>query len=70
MLKALTATSDEDLSTSGKAISKISADNVISLPLDPLPSIFLWDKTKIVGDLSYNALQGPFWNLNTWGVRS
>ena len=70
LLKADAATNDADLATAGKAASKISADNVISLPLDPLPSIFLWDSTKIVGNLSYNPLQGPFWNLNTWGVRS
>jgi peptide/nickel transport system substrate-binding protein len=70
LLKADGATSDAELTAAGKAASKISAENVISLPLDPLPSIFLWDSSKIVGDLSYNPLQGPFWNLNTWGVKS
>jgi peptide/nickel transport system substrate-binding protein len=64
-------TLDEDaLAQAGKAASKISADNVISLPLDPLPTILLWDKNKIVGNVEDNALMGPFWNMHTWGVRS
>jgi len=70
LLKMDAATSDSDLATAGKAASKISADNVISLPLDPLPTIFLWNSSKIVGNLADNALQGPFWNMNTWGVKS
>ena len=69
LLKMDSATNDADLAAAGKAASKISADNVISLPFDPLPTIFLWN-SKIVGDLSDNMLQGPFWNMNTWGVRS
>jgi peptide/nickel transport system substrate-binding protein len=70
LLKADSATSDEELAAAGKAASKISAANVISLPFDPLPTIFLWNADKIVGNLSDNMLQGPFWNMNTWGVRS
>ncbi|MBA2707700.1 MAG: peptide ABC transporter substrate-binding protein [Gemmatimonadaceae bacterium] len=57
------------LKTQGKAASKIAADNLISLPIDPLPSIFLWSN-KITGPLSDNALLGPFWNMNLWGVTS
>ncbi len=70
LLKMDSATSDSDLAAAGKAASKISADNVISLPFDPLPRIFLWNSSKIIGDLSDNVLQGPFWNMNTWGVKS
>ena len=58
------------LAEAGKAASKISADNVISIPLDPLPTIFLWNSDKIVGPLEDNALMGPFWNLNLWGVKA
>ncbi len=47
-----------------KAADKIIADNVASLPLDPLPNILLWSK-KISGP-SDNPVLGPFWNLNTW----
>ncbi|HVV36081.1 MAG TPA: ABC transporter substrate-binding protein [Acidimicrobiales bacterium] len=64
------ALNDSDLAAAGKAASKISADNVISIPIDPLPTILLWDSTKIVGHVEDNALQGPFWNMNTWGVKS
>ena len=58
------------LAEAGKAASKISADNVISIPLDPLPTIFLWNSDKIVGPLEDNALMGPFWNMNLWGVKA
>ncbi len=61
---------ESKLAEAGKAASKISADNVISLPIDPLPTILLWDSSKIVGHVEDNALAGPFVNMNTWGVRS
>jgi peptide/nickel transport system substrate-binding protein len=57
------------LVTEGKAASKLAAENVISLPIDPLPTILLWS-TKIVGPVADNALLGPWWNMNLWGVTS
>ncbi len=54
---------------SGKAADKIMAKNMVTLPLDPLPNIFLWSN-KVVGPISDNAILGPFWNMNEWGVNS
>ncbi len=70
LLKTDAELDDAKLVEAGKAASKISAENVISLPLDPLPTILLWNSDKIVGPVEDNALMGPFWNMNTWGVRS
>ena len=70
LLKIDSELDDAKLTDAGKAASKISADNVISLPLDPLPTILLWNSSKIVGPVQDNALMGPFWNMNLWGVKS
>ena len=55
--------------TAGKAASKISADNVISLPIDPLPTILLWNSQDRRRRRGQRARSGPFWNMNTWGVK-
>ena len=47
---------------------KALADDATSFPLDPLPNILLWKKS-IVGQIDENPIQGPFWNLNQWGIR-
>lgn len=44
------------------------ADDVSSIPLDPLPNIFLWSN-KLAGDIDENPIQGPFWTLSTWGLK-
>jgi peptide/nickel transport system substrate-binding protein len=44
------------------------AANAAILPLDPLPNILL-TSTNIVGPVSDNPIQGPFWMLNKWGVK-
>lgn len=58
------------LAEAGKSASKLSAENVISIPIDPLPTIFLWNSDKIAGPLEDNALMGPFWNMNLWGLKA
>lgn len=70
LLQADAELDDAKLIEVGKAASKISAENVISLPLDPLPTILLWNSDKIVGPVEDNALMGPFWNMNLWGVKA
>jgi len=60
---------EDELTAAGKEVSKISAENVISLPIDPLPTILLW-KTSVVGPVADNAVLGPFWNMHLWGVTS
>ncbi len=52
-----------------KQADPITADQLISLPLDPLPNILLWDKT-VVGAVSDNAILGPWWNLADIGIQS
>lgn len=47
----------------------IMAENQVTLPLDPLPDILIWNK-KVVGPIGDNAIMGPFWNLAEWGVTS
>jgi peptide/nickel transport system substrate-binding protein len=52
----------------GKQADQIQADNMISLPLDPLPNILIW-ADKVVGPVGDNPVLGPFWNSNEWGVK-
>ncbi len=52
----------QKLTDEGKKASGISADNVISLPIDPLPDILLWSN-KVVGPIDDNGVLGPFWNI-------
>ena len=44
------------------------ANNVYFLPLDPLPDILL-TSDKVVGEVVDNPIMGPFWKLNTWGLK-
>jgi peptide/nickel transport system substrate-binding protein len=53
----------------GKQADKIQAENMVSLPFDPLPNILIWNDT-VKGAVSDNPVLGPFWNLNTLGVQS
>jgi peptide/nickel transport system substrate-binding protein len=52
-----------------KQADPITADQMVTLPLDPLPNIVLWSKT-LVGPVTDNAILGPFWNLADLGVQS
>jgi peptide/nickel transport system substrate-binding protein len=56
--------------TAAKAAAKkgdqIMADNMVTLPLDPLPDILIWNK-KVVGPVTDNSILGMFWNINEWG---
>ncbi|MSO38131.1 MAG: peptide ABC transporter substrate-binding protein [Acidimicrobiia bacterium] len=51
-----------------KAADVVMAEHMVSLPLDPLPNIFLWSK-KIVGSVRDNPVLSPFWNMNKWGLK-
>ncbi|CUR55738.1 exported hypothetical protein [metagenome] len=46
---------------------QLIAEAVPSLPLQILPSVLLWSE-KVGGPLSINPVQGPFWNLEEWGL--
>jgi peptide/nickel transport system substrate-binding protein len=60
---------DDERAAAQKQADRIMAENMVSLPLDPLPNILLWSK-KIVGPVGDNPILGPFHNLNLWGLRA
>jgi peptide/nickel transport system substrate-binding protein len=69
-LATLDASLDEDeRAEAGKAADKILAENVVSIPLDPLPNILIWSD-RVLGPVSDNPIHGPWWNLNELGVAS
>lgn len=45
----------------------LMAEEVVSLPLDPLPNILLWSD-DIVGPVEQNPIFGPFYNMELWGI--
>ena len=44
----------------------VMADNLVALPLDPLPDILIWSP-RVVGPIRDNSIEGMFWNINEWG---
>lgn len=71
-LDTLLATVDSNLdesarTTAAKKAQTILSDNVNSLPVDPLPNVLLWSN-KVVGPVGDNAILGPFFNINEWGI--
>ncbi len=66
-------TVDNNLDDSARKDAAKKADDLmaqlqVSLPLDPLPDICIWNK-KVVGPIGDNAILGMFWNINKWGVQ-
>lgn len=57
----------ERIQASKKAEPLLAASNT-TLPLDPLPNVFLWSD-KLVGPISDNAIFGPLWNAHEWGLK-
>ncbi len=64
-----TETDPAKRAAAAKSADDLLAKNVASLPLDPLPNIGFYGD-KISGDFSVNVVQGPWWNINTWTVKS
>jgi peptide/nickel transport system substrate-binding protein len=68
LMASLDVSTDEaEIAENGAEAAQLLAENMVSLPLDPLPNILLWNDT-IVGNVSDNPILGPFWNLNEWGL--
>ncbi len=68
LLEEVDATVDEDArAKANKAADKIQAENMVSLPLDPLPNIGLVSK-KIKGDVEENPLTSVFGNMYQWSL--
>ncbi|MEY2588598.1 MAG: peptide/nickel transport system substrate-binding protein [Acidimicrobiaceae bacterium] len=71
-LDTLLATVDSNLdesarTTAAKKAQQLVSDNVNTLPIDPLPNVLLWSN-KVVGPVGDNAILGPFFNINEWGI--
>jgi peptide/nickel transport system substrate-binding protein len=54
--------------SAGKQADDIMAENVVSLPLDPLPNILIWNK-KVLGPIQDDPGESMFWNLDQWGLQ-
>jgi peptide/nickel transport system substrate-binding protein len=68
LLEAVDNDLDEEVrAQSGKEADAILAENMVSLPLDPLPNILLWSD-NILGPVEDNPILGPFWKMNLWGL--
>jgi peptide/nickel transport system substrate-binding protein len=47
----------------------LMAEDLVSLPLDPLPNILLWSD-DIAGPVTQNPIFGPFYNMELWGLNA
>jgi peptide/nickel transport system substrate-binding protein len=67
-LEGLDATLDEEEQKEfGRQGDQLMAEDMSSLPLDPLPNILIWSD-KVVGPIGDNPVLGPWWNAHEWGV--
>ena len=62
-----TSLDESDRQEAGKAADEIMAEEVVSLPLDPLPNIGLVSK-QIVGPIEDNPITSVFGNMHQWGL--
>lgn len=68
LLETVESSLDEDeRQAAGAEAQDLLAENVASLPVDPLPNILLWSD-GIVGPVADNAILGPFNNMQYWGL--
>lgn len=64
-----TSLDDAERAEANKEVERLLAENVASIPLDPLPNILLWSD-NITGPVADNPILGPFHNMNEWGLAS
>jgi peptide/nickel transport system substrate-binding protein len=70
LLETVESSLDEDeRQAAGAEAQDLLAENVASLPVDPLPNILLW-ADAIVGPVGDNAILGPFNNMQNWGLEA
>ncbi|MGQ0825825.1 MAG: ABC transporter substrate-binding protein [Actinomycetota bacterium] len=70
LLEELDTTIDEERQAEiGREADAIQAEQVVSLPLDPLPNILIW-ADNVKGPVMDNPILGPFWNLHLVGVEA
>jgi peptide/nickel transport system substrate-binding protein len=61
-----TSLDDATRRTAAAQADTLMADNLVALPLDPLPDILIWSP-RVVGPIRDNSIEGMFWNINEWG---
>jgi peptide/nickel transport system substrate-binding protein len=70
LLETIDTSLDEaEQQEAGAEADRIQAENMVSLPLDPLPNILIWSN-DVVGPIGDNPVLGPFQNSHEWGVTS
>lgn len=52
---------------SSRSIDRLIANAVPAIPLDDVPNVLLWGD-NVSGPMSINPSEGPFWNLEQWGL--
>jgi len=60
---------DAKRADAAKKADDLMAADMVTLPLDPLPNIGFYGD-RISGDFSINVIQGPWWNVSSWSVKS
>jgi len=64
-----TETDDAKRADAAKKADDLLAADMVTLPLDPLPNMGFYGD-KISGDFSINVIQGPWWNVADWSIKS
>jgi peptide/nickel transport system substrate-binding protein len=64
-----TSLDEAERQEAAKRAEDVLAEEMVSLPLDPLPNILLWSD-DVVGPIADNPVMGPFYNLHEWGLAS
>ncbi len=49
-----------------KAGQRTAADEVVALPISPVPDVGIWSTAKLRGPIADNAVYSMFWNMNEW----
>lgn len=70
VLEALDRAMDEsEQAELSKQADRIMAEHMVSLPLDPMPNMLVWEES-VVGPIGDNPVFGPFIDAHRWGVEA
>jgi peptide/nickel transport system substrate-binding protein len=70
LLQTVDSSSDQSArEAAGKQADLLMGENMVSLPIDPLPNISLWS-SRIQGVTGDNPIFAVFWNLDQWSLAS
>ena len=51
-----------------RAGQRAAADEVLALPISPVPDVGIWSSAKLRGPIADNAVYSMFWNMNEWAL--